>query len=85
MRGRENVPDHRRTRVDYDYVHSAVEAHTRLAYSDLCSVKELADDIQAWVDIWNEDPKHLVWHKTAEQIRERLAGYCSAINQGAAA
>jgi hypothetical protein len=24
-----------------------------------------------------------VWHKTAEQILERLAGYCAAINQDA--
>jgi hypothetical protein len=24
-----------------------------------------------------------VWHKTAEEILERLAGYCTAINQGA--
>jgi hypothetical protein len=23
-----------------------------------------------------------VWHKTAEQILERLAGYCAAINKG---
>ena len=28
------------------------------------------------------DPKPFVWHKTAEQILERLAGYCAAINQG---
>jgi hypothetical protein len=43
------------------------------------SVKELAADINAWVATWNEDPKPFVWHKTAEQILERLAGYCSAI------
>ena len=49
------------------------------------SAKELADDIRAWVDNWNEDPKPFVWHKTAEQILERLAGYCAAINQGASA
>ena len=46
------------------------------------SVKELAADIKAWVEVWNEDPKPFVWHKTAEQILERLAGYCAAINQG---
>jgi transposase len=46
------------------------------------SVKELAADIKAWVAIWNEDPKPFVWHKTAEQILERLAGYCSAITTG---
>jgi transposase len=45
------------------------------------SVKELAADIEAWAATWNEDPKPFVWHKTAEQILERLAGYCTAINQ----
>jgi transposase len=46
------------------------------------SVKELAADIKAWVATWNEDPKPFVWHKTAEQILERLAGYCSAVTTG---
>jgi transposase len=44
------------------------------------SVKALAADIEAWVATWNEDPKPFVWHKTAEEILERLAGYCSAVN-----
>jgi transposase len=47
------------------------------------SAKELADDIEAWVNKWNENPTPFVWHKTAEQILERLAGYCAAINQNA--
>jgi transposase/transposase-like protein len=46
------------------------------------SVKELAADIQAWVDNWNDNPTPFVWHKTAEQILERLADYCAAINEG---
>ena len=45
------------------------------------NTKELAADIRAWVETWNENPKPFVWHKTAEQILERLAGYCAAINQ----
>lgn len=57
----------------------------KLQRSAHCSTKELADDIRAWVDTWNEDPKPFVWHKTAEQIFERLAGYCSELNQGASA
>jgi hypothetical protein len=44
------------------------------------STKALSDDILAWVDEWNKNPKPFVWHKTAEQILERLAGYCAAIN-----
>ena len=47
------------------------------------NTKQLAADIQTWVDTWNDDPKPFVWHKSAEQILERLAGYCAAINQGA--
>lgn len=46
------------------------------------SVKELADDIRAWADTWNENPKPFASHKTAEQILERLASYCQAINEG---
>jgi transposase len=47
------------------------------------SVKELAADINSWVEHWNENPTPFVWHKTAKQILERLAGYCADINQGA--
>ena len=47
------------------------------------SVKELAADITAWADTWNQNPTPFVWHKTADQILERLAGYCNAINDGA--
>lgn len=49
------------------------------------SAKALASDILAWVAEWNRDPKPFVWHKTAEQILERLAGYCAAIKGGAPA
>ena len=44
------------------------------------NVKELAADINTWVAAWNENPKPFVWHKTAEQILERRAAYCSTIN-----
>ena len=45
------------------------------------SVKELVADIRAWVANWNENPPPFVWHKTAEEIFERLASYCAEINQ----
>ena len=41
--------------------------------------------IKAWSETWNANPKPFVWHKTAEQILDRLAGYCAAINQGTTA
>jgi transposase len=47
------------------------------------SAKELAADIRAWIEVWNDDPKPFVWHKSAEQILERLADYCAAINANA--
>ena len=49
------------------------------------NVKELAADIQAWVATWNENPTPFVWHKTAEQILERLANYCTAITENLSA
>jgi transposase len=47
------------------------------------NVKELAADILSWAATWNENPRPFLWHKTAEQILERLADYCTAINTGA--
>ena len=43
------------------------------------NVAELAADINTWVATWNQDPQPFIWHKTADQILERLAGYCTAI------
>jgi transposase len=47
------------------------------------NVKELAADILAWAATWNQNPRPFVWTKSAEQIPERLAGYCTAINTSA--
>lgn len=44
------------------------------------SVKELNADIEQWIDNWNEDPKPYVWVKTAEEILDKLTGYCNTIN-----
>jgi transposase InsO family protein len=33
--GRGNVVHHSKTRVGYDYIHSAIDAHSRLAYSEV--------------------------------------------------
>ena len=44
------------------------------------SVRELTDSIRTWITNWNDDPKPYVWHKTADQILDSLAGYCRRIN-----
>ena len=43
------------------------------------SVKELAASITAWVTTWNEHPRPYVWHKTADEILDSLAGYLQRI------
>jgi len=43
------------------------------------STTELATDIHDWVKTWNQNPTPFIWHKTAEQILERLAAYCTQL------
>jgi transposase len=44
------------------------------------STKELEAAIHDWIDRWNEDPKPFVWHKSADEILNTLAGYCERIS-----
>jgi transposase len=44
------------------------------------SVRELNNDIRAWIKAWNEHPRPYVWTKTADQILESIARYCTRIN-----
>jgi len=44
------------------------------------STRELEDAIRTWIEHWNEDPQPFVWHKTANDILETLAGYCERIS-----
>jgi transposase len=44
------------------------------------SARELNADIRAWIETWNDDPKPYVWTKTADQILESIATYCTRIN-----
>jgi transposase len=43
------------------------------------SVTELEADIRKWINHWNADPKPFVWTKTADQILDTLASYCTRI------
>ncbi len=51
----------------------------KLQRSSHNNIKELAADIQAWAAAWNDNPKPFVWHKTADQILDTIAHYCSRI------
>ena len=44
------------------------------------STKELQAAITNWIDRWNGDPTPFVWHKSAGEILETLAGYCQRIS-----
>jgi hypothetical protein len=43
------------------------------------SVSALAADITAWVETWNDNPTPFIWTKTADEILDKLARYCSAV------
>jgi transposase len=44
------------------------------------SVRQLNDDIRDWIETWNDAPRPFVWTKTADQILESIARYCTRIN-----
>ena len=44
------------------------------------TVTALNQDIRAWIQTWNQDPKPYVWTKPAEQILDSIATYCNRIN-----
>jgi transposase len=43
------------------------------------SVKALEDDIRAWIDSWNENPRPFTWTKTADAILTSLAEYLTKV------
>jgi transposase len=44
------------------------------------SVRALNADIRQWIDIWNENPRPYVWHKTADEILDSIKGYLQRTN-----
>lgn len=52
----------------------------KLRRSSHDSVKQLVDDITAWTDAWNTDPKPYKWVKTADAIFESIGNYCQRIS-----
>ena len=44
------------------------------------SVRELEQALREWIQLWNDDPRPFVWTKTADEILQKLAKYCSAIS-----
>ena len=49
------------------------------------SVKELNTGITEFINTWNDDPHPYVWVKTADEILNKLSGYCTAVTTTQAA
>ena len=45
------------------------------------TVRQLNADIRAWIDTWNDNPRPLVWTRTADEILDAIARYCTRINE----
>jgi transposase len=45
------------------------------------SVRQLNDDIRAWIETWNDTPRPFVWTKTADEILDSIARYCQRMNE----
>src|SRR3954467_7755479 len=41
------------------------------------SVAALNNDIRAWIETWNDDPRPYVWTKTADEILDAISRYCT--------
>lgn len=44
------------------------------------STRQLENAIRSYLEIYNEDPKPFVWHKTADEILDSVAAYCQRIS-----
>lgn len=44
------------------------------------STRDLVASIRTWIQMWNDQPKPFVWHKTADDILDNLANYCERIS-----
>jgi len=53
---------------------------TKLQRGTHRSVRALNADIRDWINTWNEKPRPYVWTKTADQILDSIARYCTRIN-----
>ncbi len=55
--------------------------HKKLRRGAHRSARALNADIRAWIETWNENPKPYVWTKTADEILNSIARYCTRINE----
>jgi len=44
------------------------------------SVAALEADVRQWIAAWNDEPRPFAWIKTAGEILDNLASYCTRLN-----
>ena len=44
------------------------------------NTRQLSNDIIAWAETWNDNPRPYIWHKTAEDILQSIKRVCERIN-----
>ena len=44
------------------------------------TVADLETSIDQWINTWNDNPRPFIWHRTADEILEKLSRYCDRIN-----
>jgi transposase len=57
----------------------------RLRRGTFSSVAVLIEAIELWAEHWNDDPRPFVWHKTAEEIIEKVKRGRAALHQAKSA
>jgi transposase len=52
----------------------------RLDRGVFCSIDELTDALEQWVEFWNDNAKPFKWTRTADQIIDAIGRYCDRIS-----
>lgn len=81
---------HRRFTLHYTPTYSSWMNQVERWFSELTTKKlrrsthrtvtELRNDVNDWVQRWNDNPRPYTWTKTADEILDSLANYCQRIN-----
>ena len=56
-----------------------LQRHPRVAFQFTPTYSFRMNLVERWVADWNENPRPFVWHKTADQILNNLAGYLNRV------
>jgi hypothetical protein len=83
-------PAHPRVQLHFTPAHSSWISQVERWFAELqrrsldrgvfCSLDELTNALENWIQIWNATARPFKWTKTADQIIDRICRYCSRIS-----